>query len=66
MRGRFTAGALLALAITTAGFAQNKRDDVVRTDRENLQSDPHWVYNDFDAAIGEAKRTGKPMFVVFR
>jgi len=26
----------------------------------------HWIYNDFPAAVAEARRTGRPIFVTFR
>ena len=26
----------------------------------------HWIYNDLDAALNEARKSGKPIFVTFR
>jgi type II secretory pathway component PulC len=32
----------------------------------NADGADFWIYNDFDRAVAEAKRTGKPIFVTFR
>lgn len=56
---------LLALLPLTA-HAQNKRDVAVRTDKQALSGDETWIYDDLDAAIAEASKSGRPLMVVFR
>ncbi len=38
----------------------------LRKSLKDLDAGPGWVYNDVDAGFAEAKRTGKPLLVVFR
>jgi serine protease Do len=61
--GLFVA-ALLLFGVAPLG-AQD-RDTKVRNDREFVQELGGWVYNDLDAGLAEAKKTGKPLFVVIR
>lgn len=42
------------------------RDEMVRKDLADLEDDPVWTYNDLDAGLAEAERSGKPLFVVLR
>lgn len=58
-------GALLSLALATAAGAQD-RDTKVRGDRQDFAERSDWVYNDLAAGIAQARRTGKPLLVVFR
>lgn len=44
----------------------NAREAKVRADKADVEKDESWVYNDFDKAVGEAKKTGKPLLVVLR
>ena len=37
----------------------------IRLDREQLKN-TNWIYHDFDRGAREAKRSGKPLLVVFR
>lgn len=46
-------------------FAQD-RETKVRNDRKNVEADENWIYNDLPKGISEARKTGKPMLVVFR
>ena len=39
---------------------------MVRKDLSDLRDDPTWTYNDLEAGFAEAKRSGKPLFVVLR
>lgn len=60
---------ILALAVGSlllASAAGQDRETKVRDDRDKLKDSDVWVYNDFDRGVAEAKRTGKPLFVVFR
>ncbi len=63
---RTLASTLLALAISMGSALAQTRDEMVRKDRSDLKDDPVWTYNDLDSGIAEAKRTGKPLFVVLR
>lgn len=42
------------------------RKAAVLQDRETMENDPRWGYNDVDAGFAEARRTGKPLLVVLR
>lgn len=48
--------------------AQEKvsRQQKVIQDRERFQSDTSWIYNDFEAAMAEAKKLNKPILAVMR
>jgi hypothetical protein len=46
-------------------FAQT-RDEKVRGDRREVETDGHWIYNDVEAGFAQAKKSGKPLLVVFR
>ena len=53
------------LLLTGAAYAQ-ERDTKVRNDRKKIQEKGLWIYNDLDKGFAEAKKTGRPMLVVFR
>jgi serine protease Do len=42
------------------------RETKVRQDRTRFVDDKRWIYNDLELGIGEARKTGKPILVVFR
>lgn len=42
------------------------REEKVRGDREKVESDGFWIYNDLPRAFREAEQTGKPIIVVLR
>lgn len=52
------------LAITAA--AQTTREEKVRRDREVVEADGFWIYNDLPKAFAQAKETGQPLVVVLR
>jgi serine protease Do len=62
--------AFLLTAISASVFfnqaVAQDRETKVRGDRDALKDNEIWVYNDFARGAAEAKRTGKPLFVVFR
>ena len=37
-----------------------------RLNDEHARGQDQWIYNDFQKAVTEAKKTGKPLFVTFR
>jgi serine protease Do len=53
-------------AVLLSHAAAQDRETKVRGDRDALKDSDIWVYNDFDRGLAEAKRTGKPLFVVLR
>lgn len=56
---------LLSAPLSTISHAQT-REEKVREDRKRVEADGYWNYNDLPAAFAEAKRSGKPVLVVFR
>ena len=42
------------------------RDEMVIEDRDELQNNDTWIYNDLEKAKEAAAASGKPMMVVFR
>ena len=58
----FTTMFLLFVAIESA-YAQRRGD--LGEDRKLAESH-NWIYDDFDAAVSQAKQSGKPILVVIR
>lgn len=56
------------LSATAAQAAEKKitRDQMVRNDIAEVAQIDEWIYNDLGKAQAEAKRSGKPMMIVFR
>lgn len=68
-RGVFQVVVLPAILMLLAAGTQTSGADraaKVRDDKKLLEKDDHWIYNDLPKAFAEAKRTGKPLLVVFR
>lgn len=65
MLRRLLVTASLALLATSPLVAKD-RAETVRKDKKDLQDDEYWIYNDLDKGIATAKRSGKPLLVVFR
>ena len=42
------------------------REQKVREDREKVEAEGFWIYNDLPKAFAEARQTGKPILVVLR
>lgn len=62
-----TLAAALVLAGLTEAWAQtNPREQKVRADKQKVESEGFWIYNDLPRAIAEARRTSKPILVVLR
>ncbi len=59
---------LLAPPLSAAGATkvQKTRDQLVLEDRDSLENNADWIYNDLDRGFAEARRTGKPLFVAIR
>jgi hypothetical protein len=58
----------LAVWLTLAGGlgAQTTREQKVRADRQKVEADGFWIYGDLPRGFAEAKKTGRPLLVVFR
>ena len=57
----------LAMCLTlAAGVTAQDRETKVRNDRKNVEEAGRWIYNDLPKGIAEAKKTGKPLLVIFR
>jgi serine protease Do len=69
MRRLAAVAACAALFATAAALAQEKREDreaKVRADKERVEAAAKWIYDDLPRGIEEAKKSGKPLLVVFR
>ncbi|MBW3542405.1 MAG: PDZ domain-containing protein, partial [Planctomycetes bacterium] len=64
---RYMLAVLMVLALAHAGFGQQvSREEKVRKDRKEVLELGEWYYNDLEAGRAEARRTGKPLLVIFR
>lgn len=57
---------LIFLFVACASLIAQTREEIVRGDKEKVQREGFWMYNDIDGAFEEANRTGKPIIVVLR
>jgi len=57
---------LLATASAGAQDVQNKRDAAVVADKEKLNQDEGWIYDNLETAREQAARSNKPLMIVFR
>jgi hypothetical protein len=57
---------LASVLVLAAAVAAQDRDTKVRNDRAEFAARDDWVYNDLDAGLAEARKTGKPVLVVIR
>lgn len=48
------------------GAAAQERERKVRSDRQAVEAEGFWIYNDLPAGFAKAKQTGKPLLVVIR
>jgi len=58
--------ALLLLATNLPAQPKQTREQKVLEDRKKVEADGFWIYNDLQKGFAEAKKTGKPMIVIFR
>jgi hypothetical protein len=59
--------ALLILIAVPLGFAPGQsREEKVRNDKQKIEAEGKWIYNDAPKAFAEAKTTGKPIIAVLR
>src|SRR5436190_19365670 len=57
--------ALVAGAAATGAAAQT-REEKVRSDKQKVEAQGYWIYNDLPKAYADAKKTGKPIIAVLR
>ena len=46
--------------------AVKDREGAVRSDRETMEKNDRWIYNDLDRGFAEAAKNGKPVLVILR
>ena len=57
---------LLLTFVSAAILCFGHGDEEVAEDQEMVKSTGYWIYNDLDAGIEKAEKTGQPLLVVFR
>src|SRR5262245_1410600 len=57
---------LTAWAALAAPAAAQTREQKVQADRQKVEADGFWIYNDLPKGIAEAKQSGKPLIVILR
>jgi hypothetical protein len=58
--------AMLMSGLLITPVSAQSREEKVRKDRERVEAEGFWIYNDLPAGFARAKETGKPMLVVLR
>lgn len=56
----------ILLLSTQVVAAPKTRDEKVREDKQKVEAEGFWIYNDLEKGFAEAKKTGKPLLVVLR
>ena len=57
----------LLLIVLQSGIAlAQTREERVRADKQKVESEGFWLYNDFEKALRTSKESGKPILVVLR
>ena len=56
---------MLATSSLLCQAAEN-RDTKVRNDKDHVEATGQWIYNEFDRALAEGQRTGKPILATLR
>src|SRR5262245_39886671 len=64
--GRTILLALAAGAVLVGSAAAQTREQKVLGDRQKIEAEGFWIYNDLARGFAEAKITGKPLLVVLR
>ncbi len=57
---------LLLLALAVGSVGENEREEQMKKDRETFEGEGGWVYNDLKRGFKQARKAGKPLFVVIR
>lgn len=56
----------VSLLLPVAMSAAQEREIKVRGDKSRIEGAGYWIYNDLPRGIDDAKKSGKPLLVVFR
>jgi hypothetical protein len=64
MRNVASAVIVLVSVAAAAGFQDDK--EKLRTALKDSEPTKDWIYDDLGAGFAEAKKTGKPLMIVFR
>lgn len=57
---------LIAIGLETDPVTAQDRKAKMVNDRDAFQDSDLWTYNNLDAGLAQAKKTGKPLLVVLR
>lgn len=57
---------LASTLLPDSAQAAENRDTKVRNDKAQVEAGGQWIYNQFEQALVEAKRTDKPVLVTLR
>lgn len=66
LRTLLIASCLLMVALFTRTASAQDRETKVRNDRQQVEGDGYWIYNDLPQGLETAKASGKPLLVVMR
>ena len=61
-----TGALLVTVGLAVAPAYLQDRDTKVRNDRAQVRATGLWVYNDLSQGIAQARKTGRPLLVIFR
>ena len=56
----------IAIAACLALLSVPQDKEKLRTALKDTETVGNWIYDDLDGGIAEAKKSGKPMMIVFR
>ena len=57
---------ILAFAGPLAAEDKKDRDTLVRADLSEMRDSDLWIYNDVEKGFARARKTSKPLLIVFR
>ena len=63
---RVNAVASFILLLACAACLAQTRDEQVRSDKQKLEDNEAWVYNNLEGAIVAARAEKKPLLIVYR
>lgn len=66
MKRTLLLSALISISLVGVARAQKEREAKVRADKKHFDTDDRWIYNDLPRARTEAKKSKRPLLVVFR
>jgi hypothetical protein len=69
MNRSFAIASFVAAIAAGAALAQDARPNLetrIRSDKSNVERSGRWIYDDLSHGVEEAKKSGKPLLVIFR